>query len=160
MDPGHLTAFGYGLALGLVVALVVAFNGWRRRRELEQQVERLRAHLHDQMEITHEGSRQIKSELEQLRLENENLRVTLQAWKQKPDRRELHQLLVYDDAMRRVVSSVPGFSAYWENALRESEDEMARADRGLVAFARRILPRARKPRVEPPPAREEDGEED
>ncbi len=159
MDPGQLTAFAYGVGLGLLAACVVAFNGWRRRRELEQQVQRLHSHLHDQMEITHEGAKQIKVELEQLRLENENLRVTLQTWKQKPDRRELHQLLVYDEAMRRVVSSVPGFSAYWENALKESEEQMARADRGLVAFARRILPRARKPRPEPPSSPDEGSDE-
>ena len=150
MDTSQLTAFGYGVLLGLAVACVVAFTAWQRRRGVEQELRRLHSHLHDHMAITQEGSKQVKTELEQLRLENENLRVTLQAWKQKPDRRELHMLLVYDDAMRRVVTTVPGFSAYWENALREAEESLARADRGLVAFARRILPRARKPREAPP----------
>jgi len=150
VDTSQLAAFGYGVLLGLAVACVVAFSAWQRRRGIEQELRRLHSHLHDHMAITQEGSKQVKTELEQLRLENENLRVTLQAWKQKPDRRELHMLLVYDDAMRRVVSTVPGFSAYWEKALSESEDALARADRGLVAFARRILPRARKPRETPP----------
>jgi hypothetical protein len=150
VDTSQLTAFGYGVLLGLAVACVVAFTAWQRRRGVEQELRRLHSHLHDHMAITQEGSKQVKTELEQLRLENENLRVTLQAWKQKPDRRELHMLLVYDDAMRRVVTTVPGFSAYWENALREAEESLARADRGLVAFARRILPRARKPREAPP----------
>jgi hypothetical protein len=150
VDTSQLTALGYGILVGLLVACVVAFSAWQRRRGMEQELRRLHSHLHDHMAITQEGSKQIKTELEQLRLENENLRVTLQAWKQRPDRRELHQLLVYDDAIRRVVSTVPGFSAYWENALRESEDTLARADRGLVAFARRLLPRTRKPKDSPP----------
>jgi hypothetical protein len=149
VDASQLTFFGYGVLLGLALACAVAISGWRRRRELDTEVRRLHSHLHDQMEINHEGSKQIKVELQQLRQENENLRITLQSWKQKPDRRELHLLLVYDDAIRRVVTNVPGFPAYWENALKEAEDELARADRGLVAFARRLLPRARKPR--PPP---------
>ena len=155
MDSSQLTFFGYGVLLGLAVACVVAFSAWQRRRGIEQELRRLHSHLHDHMAITQEGSKQIKTELEQLRLENENLRVTLQSWKQKPDRRELHLLLVYDEAIRRVVTTVPGFPAYWENALKDAEDSLARADRGLIAFARRLLPRARKPR--PPP---EEGSED
>jgi hypothetical protein len=150
VDTSQLTAFGYGLLMGLAVAVFMTISAWQRRRGIEQELRRLHSHLHDHMEITQEGAKQIKTELEQLRLENENLRVTLQSWKQKPDRRELHMLLVYDDAVRRVVTTVPGFSAYWENALKEAEESLARADRGLVAFARRILPRARKPRETPP----------
>jgi hypothetical protein len=149
VDTSQLTAFGYGVLVGLVLAIVVGISGWLRRRTLERELHRLHSHLHDHMEITQEGAKQVKLELERLRIENENLRVTLQSWKQKPDRRELHMLLVYDEAIRRVVSSVPGFPAYWENALKESEEQLARADRVLVAFARRILPRARKPKEEP-----------
>jgi hypothetical protein len=149
VDTSQLTAFGYGVLVGLVLAIVVGISAWLRRRTLERELHRLHSHLHDHMEITQEGAKQVKLELERLRIENENLRVTLQSWKQKPDRRELHMLLVYDEAIRRVVSSVPGFPAYWENALKESEEQLARADRGLVAFARRILPRARKPKEEP-----------
>jgi len=150
VDTSQLTALGYGIVIGLCVACVVAFSAWQRRRGIEQELRRLHSHLHDHMAITQEGSKQIKTELEQLRLENENLRVTLQAWKQRPDRRELHMLLVYEDAVRRVVSTVPGFSAYWENSLRESEETLARADRGLIAFARRLLPRTRRVKETPP----------
>jgi hypothetical protein len=150
VDTSQLTALGYGILIGLIVACVVAFSAWQRRRGIEQELRRLHSHLHDHMAITQEGSKQIKTELEQLRLENENLRVTLQAWKQRPDRRELHMLLVYEDAVRRVVSTVPGFSAYWENSLRESEETLARADRGLIAFARRLLPRTRRAKETPP----------
>jgi hypothetical protein len=149
VDTSQLTAFGYGVLVGLVLAVVVGISAWLRRRTLEQELRRLHSHLHDHMSITQEGAKQVKMELERLRIENENLRVTLQSWKQKPDRRELHLLLVYDEAIRRVVSTVPGFPAYWENALKESEEQLARADRGLIAFARRILPRARKPKEEP-----------
>ena len=145
----QLTAFGYGVLVGVVLAIAVGISAWLRRRTLEQELRRLHSHLHDHMSITQEGAKQVKMELERLRLENENLRVTLQSWKQRPDRRELHLLLVYDEAIRRVVSTVPGFPAYWENALKESEEQLSRADRGLVAFARRILPRARKPKDEP-----------
>ncbi len=139
MDPGQLTFLGYGTLLGLAVAAWVAFSGWQRRRSLEAEVLKLRAHLQVHMEITHEGSEQRKHELEQLRQENENLRVTLKAWQQKPDRRELRALEVYDRAVRQLQASAPGFAVHWENSLREAEQHVEQIDRGLLAFARRLF---------------------
>jgi len=146
MDTGQLTYLGYGLLVGAALAAWVGFAAWRRRRELAHEVARLRRHLHDHMEVTHEGSRQQKLELERLRQENENLRITVKAWQQKPDRRELRMLQVYDEAVRQVSASAPGFAPVWEAALREAEARAQEIDRGLVAFARRLVrPRVRKP---------------
>jgi|SRR5688572_171723 len=145
MDTSQLTYLGYGVLVGLAVALWVGISAWMRRRTLEAEVARLHKHLHDQMEITHEGAAQRKAELERLRLENENLRVTLKAWQQKPDRRELRMLQVYDHALHQLLQSAPGFSPHWEGALRDAEQAVAQIDSGLVAFARRlVLPRSGK----------------
>jgi hypothetical protein len=150
MDQSQLTFLGYGVLIGLAVALWVAIAAWNRRRSIEAEVRRLRQHLSDQMEITHEGAQQRKMELERLRQENENLRITLKAWQQKPDRRELRMLQVYDHALHQLLSSAPGFSPHWENALQEAEQHVAQIDSGLVSFARRlVMPRASK-RREPP----------
>jgi len=149
MDSTQLTFLGCGMLAGLVVALWVAYAGWQRRRYIEAELRRLRDHLHDHMEITHEGSRQRKLEVDQLRKENENLRVTLKGWQQKPDRRELRMLQVYDHAVHQLLSDAPGFSVHWENAVRDAEQHVAQIDNGLLAFARRlVLPRAAK--REPP----------
>jgi hypothetical protein len=139
MDTTQLTFLGYGVLVGLAVALWVGISGWLRRRTLETEVARLRQHLHDQMEITHEGAQQRKVELDRLRMENENLRVTLKAWQQKPDRRELRMLQVYDHALHQLLQSTPGFSPHWETALRDAEQSVAQIDNGLVAFARRLV---------------------
>jgi hypothetical protein len=139
MDASQLTFLGYGALIGLAVALWVGISGWRRRRDVEAELERLRRHLHDQMEITHEGAHQRKQEIERLRLENENLRVTLKVWQQKPDRRELRMLQVYDHALHQLLSNAPGFSPHWENALREAEQHVEQVDRGLLGFARRMV---------------------
>jgi hypothetical protein len=139
MNSTQLTFLGYGLLLGLLAAAWLAFNGWRRQRALEAEVLKLRAHLQVHMEITHEGSQQRKEELEQLRQENENLRVTLKAWQQKPDRRELRALEVYDRAVRQLQGTAPGFAVYWESALQEAEQAVQQIDRGLIAFARRLF---------------------
>jgi hypothetical protein len=157
MDTSQLTFLGYGVLVGLAVAVWVAISGWRRRSALEVEILRLREHLHDQMEITHEGSRQRKVALEQLRVENENLRVTLKAWQQKPDRRELRMLHVYDHALHQLLADAPGFSPHWEKALRDADQHIAKIDTGLLAFARRLVlpPAPPKPR-DPPPSSDDD----
>jgi hypothetical protein len=147
MDQSQLTFLGAGVLVGLSVALWVAIAAWLRRRALVAEVERLKKHLHDHMEITREGLRERSTELDRLRLENENLRITLKAWQQKPDRRELRMLQVYDRAVHRLLESAPGFSPHWESAVRDAEEVVAQMDTGLVAFARRlVLPRGGKRR--------------
>jgi hypothetical protein len=133
----------YGFALGLIFALLVWLAGVWRRRELRADVRRLHQHLHTQMEISHEGNDARRRDLDRLRVENENLRVSIKAWQQKPGRQELRQLLVYDAAVRRLLETTPGFSMAWEAAVREAEAHMERTERGFLAFTRRIiLPRA------------------
>ena len=129
----------YGLALGLLVTLVVAALGWWRRREVRVEVLRLRDHLHTQMEITHEGNSDRRRQLDQLKLENENLRITVKAWQQKPSRHELRALQVYDLAVHRLLETTPGFSLAWEAALKEAEARLQQSHRGLLAFTRRFI---------------------
>ncbi len=117
------------MGLGLFIALCVWLLGVWRRRELRADVRRLHKHLHTQMEITHEGSDARRRDLDRLRLENENLRISLKGWQQKPGRTELRQLLVYDAAVHRLLESTPGFSMAWEAALREAEAQMERTER-------------------------------
>ena len=68
--------FTIGLGIGLLVAVVFWFNGILQRRNLAREVKTLREHLHRQMEITGKGTDAQKRELEELRKQNENLRVT------------------------------------------------------------------------------------
>lgn len=153
----HLWFGASGLALGLFAAVVVWATAWWRRRAVKAEVQRLRDHLHTQMEITHEGNAQRSRLLDQLRLENENLRVTLKAWQQKPNRHELRTLQVYDLAVHRLLETTPGFSLAWEAALKEAEARMVDSDRGLIAFTRRFI-LARGERPEPAATRQTKGD--
>jgi hypothetical protein len=154
MNPDQLLFLGYGVLAGLAFAAYLAFGAWRRRLALEAEVKRLREHLNTQMEITQEGSMARTKLLEQLRLENENLRIAVQTWRQKPDRRDLRLLQVYDHAVHQLLERAPGFSTHWEGALREAEEHIAQADRGLIAFTRGwLLPKA--PRRRPDPSDEQ-----
>lgn len=148
MTGSELQMLVYGFAAGSCLAIAAFINGWWRRRELQREISRLRSHLHTQMEISHEGADKLKIDLETLRSQNENLRITLKTWQQKPGRAEQRNLQIYDRAVRSILVSTPGFASAWENALQRAEQDVAAADRGLVAFTKRlILPSASVPRV-------------
>lgn len=139
MTGSEIEKLLYGLGAGLVFALAVLVNGWLRRHALRQEVARLRAHLHTQMEISHEGADKLRKDLETLRVQNENLRITVQTWQQKPGRAEQKNLQIYDRAIRSILATTPGFAIAWEAALQKAEREVAEADRGLIAFAKRLI---------------------
>jgi hypothetical protein len=144
MDPSLFSFFGFGLFVGLLVCFYVWFRGLQERKRLSTELSKLRNHLDAHIELSHEGTAQRKAEVESLRKHNENLRVTLKAWQQKPDRRELRQLHVYDHAVRDLMRNAPGFAPHWENAVQKAETVIAEEDRGLLAFARRLILPTRK----------------
>jgi len=144
MDVRLLQIFAYGVCAGLLFAVYVWWRGWLEQRRLGAEIKKLREHLQSHMEISHEGNVQRREELDRLRTENENLRVTVKAWQQKPDRRELRMLHVYDQAARQLMKTAPGFAPHWEGAVEAAERVIEAEDRGVFAFARRlVLPRAR-----------------
>ncbi len=132
-----------GFAVGLALGLGVALRGWfgmrLKRRELEKEAEQLRSHLHRQMEITGQGNRTLQEELEGLRKQNENLRVTVKTLENKPGRAEVRTLHVYDRAVHIMNAEAPGFAPAWERAVAEAEGQVKEADTGLSALVRRII---------------------
>jgi hypothetical protein len=142
---GHPVALAavIGFAVGLALGLGVALRGWfgmrARRRELEGEAAQLKSHLHRQMEITGEGTRTLKEELEGLRKQNENLRITVKTLENKPGRAEVRMLHVYDRAVHLMNSEAPGFAPAWERAVAEAEEQVQEADTGLSALVRRII---------------------
>jgi hypothetical protein len=144
MDPNLFYAFGYGLLAGLLFSFYVWFRGFQERRRLKIELNRLRTHLDAHLELSYEGTAKRKGEIERLAHENENLRITVKSWQQKPDRRELRQLHVYDHAVRDLMQNAPGFAPHWERALQRAETLVGEEDRGVLAFARRLILPARK----------------
>lgn len=139
MTGGDFQWVVYGFSAGLLFALAAVISGWSQRRTQQKELDRLRSHLHTQMEISHEGSDKLKTDLEELRRQNENLRLTVQTWQQKPGRAEQRNLQIYDRAVRSILASTPGFSMAWESALQKAERDVASADQGLIAFAKRLI---------------------
>ena len=89
-----------GLGLTAVVWLRGFVLGLTRGREIK----RLKELLHTKLEVEAQAHRKLSTELEDLRKQNENLRVSVGTLQQKPDRSELRQLYIYDAAIRSLLA--------------------------------------------------------
>ena len=134
----------YGLAAGLAVALVIfivmSIKLRKARSECAKDSARFRQMLSDRMELESEGLAKLKKENEELKKANENLRISIQTYAQKPGRKELQRLTVYQTAVDRLIINSPGFGAAWQAALKESEEEFEKTYVGVQAFIRKIIP--------------------
>lgn len=129
-----------GLALALVVYIVMAIRLRNEKAKGEAEAARLRRMLSDRMELESEGLDRLKKENEDLKKQNENLRISIQTYAQKPGRKELQRLSVYQTAVDRLIINSPGFGAAWQAALKESEDEFEKTYVGVQAFIRKLIP--------------------
>lgn len=125
-----------GLSIGLGFSLLVMAKAWFVRRSLEKEnASLLRGHI-----LMHDtGHKTLTSELEGLKRQNENLRVTVATLKTKTEKSELRTLHIYDKAIRLMNARAPGFAPVWESTLAEAEAEMQQVDTGMIAWIRRTI---------------------
>ena len=140
--------FVLGLCCGLIVALAAIIEGRLRSRAIHKELELLKKYLHTQMEINIKGTSVMKDELEDLRKQNENLRITVSSLKDKPGRSEVHVLHVYDKAVHLMNERAPGFAPAWENCVKEAENEVIKTETGLLPFIKKVF----RPSLMQPPA--------
>ncbi len=131
--------FTWGLVVGLILVFLTWLSGLAKSREARREVKRLREHLHTQMDITSRGNTAMRTELDTLKQQNENLRVAIKDWQTKPGRNEMRMLAVYDRAIRILNQNAPGFSPVWERAVKESEEELVSSESGMSAMLRRAF---------------------
>ncbi len=135
-----LTGLGAGLTVTLIVFIVMIIRQNRIKNECRTETQKLKNMLTDRMEIESEGVSRLKCENEKLRKENENLRISIQTYAQKPGRKELQRLQVYQTAVDRLIINSPGFGAAWQAALKDSETEFEKTYIGVQPFIRRLIP--------------------
>lgn len=136
--------FFIGLGSGCAVALLVWFIYIIRlhlaKKRGDNELKKLKDMLTSRMEIENDGVNKLKSENEELKRYNENLRVSLQTLSQKPGRKEMERLQVYQKAVDRLTINSPGFGPAWQAALKESEEEFSKTYSGVIPFIRRVIP--------------------
>lgn len=139
--------FTWGLLLGLLVAGFTWKSGFaaarsmkRETRRIEGEMRDLQAHLNTQLKINASGNEVMQKQLEELRLQNENLRVNYASLQQKPGRAELRALRAQEVAVAKLREQAPGFAAAWEKAMREAEADIEAAEGGFKKLMKRVLP--------------------
>jgi len=130
----------------LLVIIGIAFGGLLSYlkslltiRKHKKELKEYKDHLDRQMKITNAGSSNLVTELEKMKKENENLRISIHTLNQKPGRAELRLLNIYDAALRKMMSQAPGFSTAWENSLQEAEREYEASEIGLKSIVSKVF---------------------
>ena len=124
-------------------------------KRVEQESRELQQHLNTQLKVNAEGNDSLQKKLEDLRVQNENLRVNLSTLQHKPGRAELRQLTIIENAIGLMREQAPGFAQAWEKAIRQAETEYEAGESGLKKLVRRVLPTLGTAGAHPP---EEDSE--
>lgn len=132
--------FAKGLALGLLFCVIIYIRGFIRRNELSKEVNRLRSHLHTKLEIDSSENERRKTELEKLKQERDNLRITVQSLNQKPGRKEIRQYFIYQTALDIMFEKAPGFAPAWQITLKEAEGLFEKSEKGVVPLLKRLMP--------------------
>jgi len=132
--------FAKGLALGILFCIIIYIRGFIRRNELNKEVNRLRAHLHTKLEIDSSENERRKTELDRLKQERDNLRITVQSLNQKPGRKEIRQYFIYQTALDIMFEKAPGFAQAWQITLKEAESLFEKSEKGVVPLLKRLIP--------------------
>jgi hypothetical protein len=125
---------------GLLIAIIffLYIRSLMKIREMSRDIKKLREHLHTKLEIESADNERRKAETEQLKQERDNLRNMVQVLNQKPGRQELRQAQIYQKAVEIMFEKSPGFAPAWQITLKEAEEEMKSAERGIIPFFKRM----------------------
>ena len=112
--------FYWGLGIGAFLGLIGVTFAVMRLFDTKGEVKRLKRHLSDKLELEAEATNRLRHDLQDLKQQNENLRIKVANLNQFPDKRLQRELEIYARAERFMVSSSPGFPAVWEEAKRSA----------------------------------------
>ena len=120
---GFVTGFG----LGAIFCCMSLFAHWKTKRELK----RYQQHLSDKLQIEAEQFSALKKQSEEIKSENENLRLKIGAGKSSDTVESLErELEIFARAERRMVVNAPGFGSAWETAKAAAHEEIQEEERG------------------------------
>lgn len=138
--------FSVGLGIGLLFTLIAWLNSFGGRsamkkeiENLEKEIENLKKHLHISMSIHAKGSEEMEREMNSLKRENENLRITVATLSNKPGRAELEMLHTWDKAIKVLTLKSPAFAPAWEMAIEEARKEVEETRVGVKSLMRKVF---------------------
>lgn len=139
--------FLVGLGLGLLLAFFAWKSGISNKmrlskdvRRLENELRELQSHLNTQLKINASGNQTLEAQLDDMKRQNENLRVSMATFQNKPGRAEVRQYQILETAVRTMREQAPGFAPAWEKAVRQAETEVEAGENGLRKLVRKVMP--------------------
>ncbi|MBV8226450.1 MAG: hypothetical protein JO232_14815 [Verrucomicrobia bacterium] len=112
--------FYLGLGIGVVLGLIGVTFALIRLWDTKGEVKRLKRHLAEKLELEAEATSRLRHDLQDMKQQNENLRIKIANLNQYPDKRLQRELEVFARAEKFMVSNSPGFPAVWEEAKRNA----------------------------------------
>ena len=133
--------------MGLIL-LFLSWNSARKdKKHLKNELKRitkenadLQTHLGTQLKINAKGNETLQAQLDDMRLQNETLRMNIQTLQQKPGKVEQRKLEIMEIAVSTMREQAPGFAAAWEKSMRSAEDELQAAEGGFTKLIHKIVP--------------------
>jgi len=122
--------FYWGLSIGVGLGLIVIVYGLLRLWDTKAEVKRLKRHLADKLELEADATSRLRQDLQELKQQNENLRIKVANMNQFPDKRLQRELEIYARAERFMVSTSPGFPSVWEDAKRNAVGDLEQEESG------------------------------
>src|ERR1700756_321466 len=122
--------FYLGLGVGVVLGLIGIAFAVLRLWDTKGEVKRLKRHLADKLELESEATNRLRLDLQDLKQQNENLRIKVANMNQFPDKRLQRELEIYARAERFMVSTSPGFPSVWEDAKRNAVGDLEQEESG------------------------------
>ena len=110
-------------------------------KRVESELSEMQGHLNTQLKINATGNEALTKELNEVKEQNENLRVNLSTIQQKPEKAELKHLHIVEAAVSKMREQAPGFASAWEQAVRAAEQDYANAESGLSKLVKKVIPR-------------------
>lgn len=126
--------FTWGLTIGLVFFFFSFFSAWKTSREFAH----FKKMLTSKMELEAEGIARSQGEKKALEKENENLRMKINQYQEKPDVKIERELEILARAERTMMVNAPGFAAAWETAKVKAQDEI-REEEGGKSLPKRLF---------------------
>jgi hypothetical protein len=127
--------FFWGFLLGFFLCALSLFAHMKTKRELR----RLKGHLSDKLEIEAEKMSEMKDKIDELKVENENLRMKVNTGRVQSDEQALErELEIYARAEKGMVVNAPGFAQAWEKAKESALTELEAEEAGK-SLPRRIF---------------------
>lgn len=112
----------------------------RLKKRHKREILRIKNMVTQKMDIEYDSIASLREENETLKKRNENLRISVRTLSQKPNRKEVARLQIYQRAIEIMSMKAPGFAPAWQTAVKESEEEFDRIFLGFDPFVRKVVP--------------------